>query len=119
MVMLSVEEILEQAKQLNPRDLKRLAVLLEKHLASASRQKATRPKGRDAHTLELAGTGHSNFSDVSSNKGKHLYQSFLDSAARADAREGIRQGLEDVKRGRVHPARETLEAFRRRHGIPR
>jgi len=47
------------------------------------------------------------------------YQRLLDIAAQADPREGIRQGLEDVKRGRVHPAREALEAFRRRHGIPR
>ena len=47
------------------------------------------------------------------------YQRLLDIAARADASEGIRQGLEDVSRDRVTPARETLEAFRRKHGIPR
>jgi PHD/YefM family antitoxin component YafN of YafNO toxin-antitoxin module len=40
-------------------------------------------------------------------------------AAQADASEGIRQGLEDVKKGRVRPAREALEMFRRIHGIPR
>lgn len=47
------------------------------------------------------------------------YQRLLDIAAQADAREGIRQGLEDVKKGRTRPAREVLEAFRRKHAIPR
>jgi prevent-host-death family protein len=47
------------------------------------------------------------------------YQHLLDIAARADAMEGIRQGLEDVGRGRLTPAHEGLEAFRRKHGIPR
>jgi prevent-host-death family protein len=47
------------------------------------------------------------------------YQRLLDIAAQVDAHEGIRQGLEDVKKGRVRPAREVLEMFRRKHGIPR
>jgi prevent-host-death family protein len=47
------------------------------------------------------------------------YQRLLDIAAHADAREGIRQGLEDLREGRTRPAREALEAFRREHGIPR
>jgi prevent-host-death family protein len=47
------------------------------------------------------------------------YQRLLDIAAQADVNEGIRQGLEDVKEGRVTQAREALAAFRRRHGIPR
>ena len=47
------------------------------------------------------------------------YQRLLDIAAQADAVEGIRQGLEDVKKGRVRPAREALEMFRRIHEIPR
>jgi prevent-host-death family protein len=47
------------------------------------------------------------------------YQRLLDIAAQADASEGIRQGLGDVKKGRVRPAREALEAFRRSHEIPR
>ncbi|MGC0779399.1 MAG: hypothetical protein WCD68_19535, partial [Candidatus Acidiferrum sp.] len=47
------------------------------------------------------------------------YQRLLDIAAQADAREGIRQGAEDVKKGRVRPAREALEMFRRNHAIPR
>jgi prevent-host-death family protein len=47
------------------------------------------------------------------------YQHLLDIAAQADAVEGIRQGLEDLKKGRVRAAREALEMFRRIHEIPR
>lgn len=35
------------------------------------------------------------------------------------AEEGIRQGLEDVAHGRTRPAREALDEFRQKHGIPR
>lgn len=47
------------------------------------------------------------------------YQRLLDVAARADAREGIRQGLEDAKRGRVRPARKAFAEFESAHGISR
>jgi PHD/YefM family antitoxin component YafN of YafNO toxin-antitoxin module len=47
------------------------------------------------------------------------HQRLLDIAAQVDAREGIRQGKEDVKKGRVQPAREALETFRHNHAIPR
>jgi prevent-host-death family protein len=46
------------------------------------------------------------------------YQRLLDIAAYADAEEGIRQGLEDSKKGRVRPAREFFADFEARHGIP-
>jgi predicted transcriptional regulator len=45
------------------------------------------------------------------------YQRLLDLAARQDASEGIRQGLEDVRKGRVRPAREALAGFEAKHGI--
>jgi prevent-host-death family protein len=45
------------------------------------------------------------------------YQRLLDIAARADAREGIRQGLGDVKVGIVRPAREFFDEFETWHGI--
>ena len=45
------------------------------------------------------------------------YQRLLDIAARADAREGIRQGLEDARKGRVRPFSEFLAEFEARHGI--
>jgi prevent-host-death family protein len=47
------------------------------------------------------------------------YQRLLDIAARADAGEGIRQGLEDANRGKVRPAREVFDEFEAGHGIPR
>ena len=47
------------------------------------------------------------------------YQRLLDIAAQADVSEGIQQGIADVKKGRVRPAREALEMFRRIHAIPR
>ena len=47
------------------------------------------------------------------------YQRLLDIAARADAGEGIRQGLEDARKGRVQPARELFDEFEAKHGIPR
>jgi prevent-host-death family protein len=47
------------------------------------------------------------------------YQRLLDIAAQASASEGIRQGLEDVKKGRMRPAREVLDMFRRIRAVPR
>jgi hypothetical protein len=47
------------------------------------------------------------------------YQRLRDAAARADAKEGIRQGLEDSKQGKVRPARECFKDFEARHGISR
>lgn len=45
------------------------------------------------------------------------YQRLLDIAARADAEEGIRQGLDDVAHGRTRPAKEVFDDIRRKHGI--
>jgi prevent-host-death family protein len=47
------------------------------------------------------------------------YQRLLDSAARADVHEAIRQGLDDIAHGRTRPAREVFSEFRRRHGVSR
>ena len=47
------------------------------------------------------------------------YQRLLDIAARADAREGIRQGLEDVRKGRSRPAEEFFREFEALHGLSR
>jgi len=38
-------------------------------------------------------------------------QRLLDIAADADAREGIRQGLEDARNGKLRPAREFFAEF--------
>ncbi|MFI5105787.1 MAG: type II toxin-antitoxin system Phd/YefM family antitoxin [Terriglobales bacterium] len=47
------------------------------------------------------------------------YQRLLDIAAQADPREGIRQGLEHARTGKVRPAREFFDEFEATHGIPR
>ena len=47
------------------------------------------------------------------------YQRLLDIAAYADVEEGIRQGLEDAKKGKVRLAREFFDDFEAEHGIPR
>jgi prevent-host-death family protein len=47
------------------------------------------------------------------------YQRLLDIAAQTDVFEAIRQGLEDVDRGRVRPTREVFQEMRRKHGIRR
>src|SRR6202790_3096115 len=47
------------------------------------------------------------------------YQRLLDVAARANASEGIRQGLDDVAHGRTRPAKEVFDDIRRKHGISR
>jgi prevent-host-death family protein len=47
------------------------------------------------------------------------YQRLLDLASRADASEGIRQGLEDVERGHTRPARDVFAEIRGKYAIPR
>jgi hypothetical protein len=47
------------------------------------------------------------------------YQRLLDIAANADAQEGIRQGLEDAKEGKVRLAGEFFDEFEAKLGIPR
>ena len=47
------------------------------------------------------------------------YQRLLDIAAQADAGEGIRQGIEDERKGRNRAAREVFDEIRAEHGIPR
>ena len=47
------------------------------------------------------------------------YQHLLDVAAHADAEEGIRQGLENAKEGKLRPARQFFDEFDAAHGISR
>jgi prevent-host-death family protein len=47
------------------------------------------------------------------------YQHLLDIAAQADAEEGIRQGLENAKEGKLRPARQFFDEFDAAHGISR
>lgn len=45
------------------------------------------------------------------------YQRLLDIAAQADAREGIRQGLEDARKRRTRPAEDFFRDFEAEHGV--
>jgi len=47
------------------------------------------------------------------------YQRLLDLAARADALEGIRQGLEHAREGRTRAAEEFFAEFEAEHGLSR
>jgi prevent-host-death family protein len=47
------------------------------------------------------------------------YQRLLDVAASADGKEGIRQGMEDLRKGRIRPAKEFFEEFEAKRGLPR
>lgn len=47
------------------------------------------------------------------------HERLLDIAARADVNKAIRQGLDDVARGRTRPAKEAFNEIRRRYSIPR
>ena len=47
------------------------------------------------------------------------YQRLLDIAAQADAKEGIRQGLDDAKKGKLRPAREFFAEFEADRGLSR
>ena len=45
------------------------------------------------------------------------YQRLLDIAAMADVNEAIRQGLQDMKKGKVRSAKEVFKEFEARHEI--
>ena len=47
------------------------------------------------------------------------YQRLLDIAAAADVREGIRQALDDAKKGRTRPAREFFAELEAKYGLSR
>jgi len=47
------------------------------------------------------------------------YQRLLDTAARADVYEAIRQGVDNIVYGRTRPARKVFDELRRRHGVSR
>ena len=68
--MESADKLFEQAKRLKPEELSKLVSLLEEFLASVE---LSSDKTRSyTRTLALSGTAQSDWSDVSSNKGKHL-----------------------------------------------
>ena len=46
-------------------------------------------------------------------------QRLLDTAARADVYEAVRQGVDDIVHGRTRPARKVFNELRRPHGVSR
>ncbi len=74
-----------------------------KHLKKSKRPVVLTVKGKAAAIVQDA----------------EAYQRLLDIAAQADPGEGIRQGLEDIREGRVRSANEFFGEFETRHGIRR
>ena len=77
--MRSVDDILKRASQLSPEERRKLIDSLEEGLAD---EQASSPGAADESVLERwlarAGTGHSDFTDVSSDKYKHLAAVYAD-----------------------------------------
>ncbi len=74
-----------------------------KHLKKSKRPVVLTVKGKAAAVVQDA----------------EAYQRLLDIAAGSDAEEGIRQGLEDARKGKVRPAKEFFDEFEARHGLSR
>jgi hypothetical protein len=76
--MRTAEEIIEQAKQLPLEERRRVLGALEVSLDEEEEASTTKAQleGPYSRTLAAAGIGHSDFSDVSSNKGKHLAEAY-------------------------------------------
>ena len=72
-----------------------------KHLKKSKRPVVLTVKGKAAAIVQDA----------------EAYQRLLDIAAMADANEGIRQGLEDLKKGKGRPVEEFFKEFEAEHGI--
>ncbi len=73
--MPTVEELLEQAKHLPAKDRRRLIAELEDSIVEQAEVPGGTPLRRSrglAMFIAMAGTAHSDFADVSTNKGKHL-----------------------------------------------
>lgn len=77
--MRTVDEILKRARELSPEERRKLVDSLEEGLADeqAASSEAALVSALE-RWLSLAGTGHSDFSDVSSDKYKHLATVYAD-----------------------------------------
>ncbi len=74
-----------------------------KQLKKSKRPVVLTVKGRAAAVVQDAGA----------------YQRLLDLAARADVLEGIRQGIEDMDKGKARPVEEFFAELETRHGLRR
>ena len=71
--MSAVEKLLEQARRLSPSERRRLVARLERFLSREPTGASRRSReGPYARSLVLAGTVHTSFRDVSSNKYRHV-----------------------------------------------
>ena len=71
--MSAVEKLLEQARRLSPGERRRLVARLERSFSREPTGPRRSPAaGPYAHSLALAGTVHTSFRDVSSNKYRHV-----------------------------------------------
>ncbi|MBI5161630.1 MAG: hypothetical protein HY996_09495 [Micrococcales bacterium] len=73
--MRSVDEIMEEVRRLPARDRREIAEALERELAGEQPAQDQRAAAL-AHWLSLAGTGHSDFSDVATDKYRHLGEAY-------------------------------------------
>lgn len=76
--MQTVEEIIEQVRRLSRQDRQRLVEQLEELLGEEQAAMSALPEGPYAQSLALAGTAHTDFTDVSTDKYKHLAEAYAD-----------------------------------------
>lgn len=76
--MQTVEEIIEQARRLSRQDRQRLIEKLEDLLGEEQGTAPVLPEGPYARSLALAGTVHTDYTDVSTDKYKHLAEAYAD-----------------------------------------
>lgn len=74
--MHTVEDIIEQAHRLSPKDRRRLIDELQDSLAAESGEEQLLPEGPYARSLAFAGTAHTDFTDVSADKYRHLAEAY-------------------------------------------
>jgi hypothetical protein len=77
-VMHTVEEIIEQVRRLSLQDRRWLVEELERLLAKEIEENQLPLGGPYARSLALAGTVHTDFTDVSVDKYKHLAEAYTD-----------------------------------------
>ena len=80
---------------------RRSSAKVMKHLRKSKRPMVLTVKGKAAAVVQDA----------------EAYQRLLDIAARADAQEGIRQGMEDARKGKTRPAMQFFKEFERTRGL--
>lgn len=76
--MHTIEELIEQARRLSPKDRRRLVEALEELLAEEPGTEQPSLEEPYARSLALASTVHTDFTDVSADKYRHLAEAYAD-----------------------------------------